>query len=96
MTEIMISIAIIGSGAAGLAASHALIASGFKVQIFEQKSTVDGLWNFHEGLQVGRDSPNLYRQVLSFDYDNLGFIEISNKVIWVIFLLKNSLTFRKF
>lgn len=42
-------IAVIGAGAAGLAAAKALLAEGFNVTIFERKTGPGGLWNTAPG-----------------------------------------------
>jgi hypothetical protein len=56
-------VAVIGAGAAGLAAARQIILEGFEPVIFEAESRLGGTWNYTEELEsdpLGRD-PDRYR-----------------------------------
>lgn len=46
-------VAILGGGAAGLTAAHALLEAGLEPTIFEQRGELGGLWTFSESLPDG-------------------------------------------
>ena len=46
-------VAVIGAGVSGLAAAKYLLDEGLEPVVFEQKSEIGGLWNYHEELPDG-------------------------------------------
>src|SRR5258706_4371647 len=46
-------VAVIGAGVSGLAAAKCLLDEGLEPVVFEQKSEIGGLWNYHEELPDG-------------------------------------------
>src|ERR1051326_6589908 len=46
-------VAVIGAGVSGLAAAKCLLDEGLEPVVFEQRSEIGGLWNYHEELPDG-------------------------------------------
>src|SRR5689334_17407527 len=46
-------VAVIGAGVSGLAATKCLLDEGLEPVVFEQRSEIGGLWNYHEELPDG-------------------------------------------
>ena len=44
-------VAVIGAGAAGLAAAHELLVAGHRVAVFEQSGEIGGLWNYTDEVE---------------------------------------------